>query len=48
MTQKKLEMSSVFVFEIKSAKKDKIFNFLKSRFSIMGSPMDMIWPMQGF
>ena len=36
-------MSAVFVFEIKDAKKDKIFNFLKGRFSVMGDPMDMIY-----
>ena len=34
-------MSAIFIFEIKSAKKDKIFNFLKGRFFIMGGPMDM-------
>ena len=34
-------MSAVFIFEIKGAKKDKIFNFLKGRFSVMGGPMDM-------
>ena len=34
-------MSAVFVFEIKDAKKDKIFNFLKDRFSVMGRPVDM-------
>ena len=36
-------MSAVFIFEIKDAKKDKIFNFLKGRFSVMGGPMDMIF-----
>ena len=36
-------MSAIFVFEIKNAKKDKIFNFLKGRFSVMGGPMDMIF-----
>ena len=35
-------MSAVFIFEIKGAKKDKIFNFLKGSFSILGDPMDMI------
>ena len=34
-------MSAVFIFEIKGAKKDKIFNFSKGRFSVMGGPMDM-------
>ena len=33
----------IFIFEIKGAKKDKIFNFLKGSFSVMGSPMDMIF-----
>ena len=36
-------MSAVFIFEIKDAKKDKIFNFLKDRFSVMGGPMDVIF-----
>ena len=36
-------MSAVFIFEIKDAKKDKIFNFLKGRFFVMGAPMDMIF-----
>ena len=36
-------MSAVFNFEIKGAKKDKIFNFLKDCFSVMGGPMDMIF-----
>ena len=36
-------MSTVFIFEIKSAKKDKIFNFSKSRFSVMGGPIDVIF-----
>ena len=38
-------MSTVFVFEIKGAKKDKIFNFLKDRFPVMAGPMDMIFGM---
>ena len=38
----KLKMS-VLIFEIKSAKMDKIFNFLKDRFSVKSSPMDMIF-----
>ena len=41
MTDRKLKMSAVFIFEIKGAKKDKIFNFLKGRFSVMRGPMDM-------
>ena len=32
MTDRKLKMSAVFIFEIKGAKKDKIFNFLKGGF----------------
>ena len=35
-------MSTVFIFKIKGAEKDKIFNSLKGRFSVIGSPMDMI------
>ena len=38
-------MSAVFIFEIKGAKKDKIFNFSKGCFSVMGGPMDMIFGM---
>ena len=36
-------MSAVFIFEIKNAKNDKIFNFLKGCFSVMGGPMNMIF-----
>ena len=36
-------MSTVFVFEIKGAKKDKIFYFLKDSFSVMGDPMDVVF-----
>ena len=36
-------MSAVFIFEIKGAKKDKIFNFLNGRFHVMVDPMDMIF-----
>ena len=36
-------MSTVFILEIKGAKKDKIFNFLKRRFFVMGGPMDVIF-----
>ena len=28
---------------LKGAKKDKIFNFLKDRFSVMGGPMNVIF-----
>ena len=38
LTDKKLKMSAVFIFEIKDAKKDKILNFLKGRFFVMGAP----------
>ena len=43
LTDEKLKMSALFVFEIKGAKKAKIFNFLNGPFSIMGGPMDMIF-----
>ena len=43
MTDRKSKMSAVFIFEIKGAKKDKIFNFSKCRFSVMGGPMNMIF-----
>ena len=36
-------MSGFFIFEIKRAKMDKIFNFLKDRFSVMSGPMNMIF-----
>ena len=36
-------MSVLFIFEIKNTKKDKISNFLKGRFSVMGYPMGMIF-----
>ena len=36
-------MSTAFIFEIKGAKKDKIFSFLKGCFSVMGGPMDVIF-----
>ena len=53
MTDRKLKMSTVFILEIEGTKKDKIFNFLKSFFSVMGGPMDVILvcfqtPMWGF
>ena len=38
-------MSGYFIFEIKRAKMDKIFNFLEDRFSVIGRPMDMIFGM---
>ena len=43
LTDRKLKMSAVFIFEIKSTKKDKIFNFLKGCFAVMGGPIDMIF-----
>ena len=53
LTDRKLKMSTVFIFEIKGGKKNKILNFLKCRFSVMGGPMDVISayfqaPMGGF
>ena len=41
----KLKMSAVFIFEMKGAKKNKIFNFLKDSFSVMHGPIDMIFGM---
>ena len=38
-------MSGFFIFEIKCAKRNKIFNSLKDRFSVMSDPMDMIFGM---
>ena len=38
-------MSGFFIFEIKRDKMDKIFNFLKDRFSVTSDPMDMIFGM---
>ena len=43
LTDRKLKMSAVFIFEIKDAKNGKIFNFLKGCFSVVGAPMDMIF-----
>ena len=36
-------MSAVFIFDIKAAKKDNIFNFLSGSFSVMCDLMDMIF-----
>ena len=36
-------MSDVFIFEIRGAKKDKIFNFLKGSFSVIRGAMDIIF-----
>ena len=36
-------MSAIFIFEIKGAKKDKIFNFLMDCFSVIGGPTDIIF-----
>ena len=36
-------MSALFIFKIKGAKVDKMFIFLKGRFSVMGDPMDIIF-----
>ena len=38
-----MNISAVFIFEIKDAKKDKMLNFLKGRFFVMGVPMDMVF-----
>ena len=35
LNDRKLKMSLAFLVEIKDAKKDKIFNFLKGCFSVM-------------
>ena len=43
MTDRKLKMSAVFSFEIKDAKKDKTFKFLKGSFFVMEAPMDDFW-----
>ena len=45
MSDRKLKMSAFFVFEIKRAKTDKIFHFLKGCFSVMSGPMDMVFDM---
>ena len=39
----KIENASFSIFEIKRAKRDKIFDFLKDRFSVMSGPMHMIF-----
>ena len=38
-------MSAIFIFELKDTKKDKIFNFLKDHFSLIGAPMNIIFGM---
>ena len=43
LTDRKFKMSAIFIFEIKEAKKDIIFNFLKDCFSVMCGPIDMIF-----
>ena len=43
LTDIKLKMSAVFTFEIKGARKEKIFIFLKGCLSAMGDPMDVIF-----
>ena len=43
LTDRKLKMSTVFILEVKGTKKDKVFNFLKDCFSVMGEPMDVIF-----
>ena len=41
----KCKMSGFIIFEIKHAKMDKIFNYLRNPFSVMSSLMDMIFGM---
>ena len=36
-------MAAFFIFEMERAKTDRIFSFLKGRFSVMGGPMDIIF-----
>ena len=43
LTDRKLKMLAVFIFEIKGNKEDKIFNFLKRSFWVMLGSMDMIF-----
>ena len=43
LTDKKLKISDFFIFEIKRAKMDKIFKFLKSVLFVISGPMDMIF-----
>ena len=45
LTDRKLKMSAVFIFEIKGVKKEKKISFLKGSFYVMRSPMDMIFGM---
>ena len=39
----KFKSLAFFIFEIKDAKENKIFKFLSGRFSVTGSPIDMIF-----
>ena len=43
LTDRKLKISTVFIFGIKGAKKAKIFHFLKGRFFVMGGTMNVIF-----
>ena len=45
LTDRKLKTSTFFLFEIKRAKMDKIFDFLKGCFFVMGGPMIIIFGM---
>ena len=45
LPDQKYKMWAFFVFEIKGAKEDKIFKFLKGRFSMTGGAMDLIFAM---
>ena len=43
MTDGKLKMPAVLIFEIKRHQKVQNFQFLKGHFSVMRGPMDMIF-----
>ena len=43
LPDQKYKMWAFFVFEIKGAKEDKIFKFLKGRFSVTGAALNMIF-----
>ena len=44
LTDRKLKMSAIFIFEAKAAKKkQQNFHFLKGCFSVMHGPIDMIF-----
>ena len=41
LTDRKLKISNIFIFEIKGAEKNKIFNFIKGSISVVRGPVDM-------